>query len=310
VSAANDSTAAPIPDPWNREVVREPVVPGRTMSARRRFLRRFLRERLAVIAFGYLLLLVLVAIFGPWITPHDPDQQNLSIVFSGPGAQHWLGADQLGRDVFSRIIAGTRVSMLAATEATLIGLVIGLPIGLICGYFSGPIDRIIMTVNDALLALPALILAIAVVGILGPGISHAMIAIGIIFAPRLIRLIRASVLDVRQETFIEASSTIGTGTLRVLRRHVLPNILSPLIVSTSLMMAWAMLAEAGLSFLGLGVQPPQSSWGAMLGKGFQYTSQSPSLIVYPGVAIALAVLALNILGDGIRDSLGRELRRS
>ncbi|MTD57604.1 ABC transporter permease [Amycolatopsis pithecellobii] len=281
----------------------------RPVPARRRFQRRFARERLAVVAFAFLVLLVIVAIFGPWLQPYDPDQQNLSIAFSGPGGGHWLGTDQLGRDVLSRIISGTRVSLVAAAEATGVGVLIGVPIGIVCGYFSGWFDRTVMAANDAVMALPALILAIAVAGALGPGLTHSMLAIGIVFAPRLIRLVRASVLDIRHETFIEASATIGTPTLRILRKHVLPNVLSPLIVSTSLMMAWAMVAEAGLSFLGLGVQPPQASWGAMLGQGYQYTAQAPALIIYPGVAIMLSVLALNLLSDGIRDSLGRELRR-
>lgn len=310
MSAVSDGSDFGRVDPWDRPAVRKEVVVTTPVSARRRFLRRFLKQRVAVIAAIYLVILVAVAIFGSRLPLPDPNQQDLTNVFGGIDGTHWLGTDQIGRDVFSRIVAGTQVSLLAALEATGIGVLIAVPVGLVSGYVGGAVDRAIMTVNDATMSLPALILAIAVVGVLGPGLSHAMIAIGIVFAPRLLRLVRASVIDIRQETFIEASSTIGSSAFRILGRHVLPNILSPLIVATSLFMAFAMLAEAGLSFLGLGVQPPQASWGAMLGDGFQYTAQAPTLIFYPGLAIVFAVLAFNTLGDGIRDSLGRELRRA
>lgn len=291
-------------EPAELEVVEHGV------SARRRFLRRFLRQRVAVAAAIVLLLLVAIAVIGPAITPYDPNAQELRSVLQAPGDGHLLGTDELGRDVLSRLIVGTRVSLQAAAQATLVALALGVPIGLIAGYLGGRLDRLVMLVNDAFMALPALIMAVAIVGVLGPGLTNAMIAVGIVFAPRVLRLVRASVLEVKEETYVEASIAIGTSTARILARHILPNILSPLIVATSLMTARAMLAEAGLSFLGLGVQPPDASWGAMLGRAFRYTQQAPYLIYYPGIAIALSVLAFNLLGDGIRDSLGREVRRS
>lgn len=299
-------------DVWERLAAERQVadlVVGKPVSARRRFVRRFLRQRAAVVALGFLIVLAGVALASPWITPADPNAQELTAVLQPPGDGHLLGTDELGRDVLSRLIVGARVSLQAAVQATLIALIIGVPLGLVAGYFGGRIDRVLMTVNDAFMSLPALILAIALVGILGPGLTNAMVAVGVVFAPRVLRLVRGTVLEVKEETYIEASRSIGTGSGRILRRHVLPNVLSPLIVAASLMAGRAMLAEASLSFIGLGVQPPEASWGAMLGRAFRYTSQAPYLIVYPGIAIAVTVLAFNVLGDGLRDSLGREVRR-
>ncbi|MGE0308174.1 MAG: ABC transporter permease, partial [Acidimicrobiia bacterium] len=234
-------------------------------TALQRFRRRFWRQRLGVLAGIVLAILTAVAILGPWLSPHDPNAQDLRAVLQAPGGRHWLGTDELGRDVLSRLIAGSRVSLVAAVEATAVALAIGVPVGLVSGYAGGRIDRLVMVVNDAFMALPALILAIAIVGVLGSGLRNAMLAVGIVFTPRVLRLVRASVIDVRQETYVEAARSIGTSSVSILRRHILPIILSPLIVATSLMIARAMLAEAGLSFLGLGVQPPEASWGAMLG---------------------------------------------
>ena len=308
-----DEDAGPAPaSPWSATTTREPVevVTGKPVSARRRFARRFRRQPAAVVAATVLVLLGIVALLGPVLTPYDPNAQDLALVLTPPSPQHWLGMDELGRDVFSRLVVGAAVSFQAAIQATAISLAIGVPLGLVSGYFGRGVDRTVMLVNDSVMALPALILAIAIVGILGPGLTNAMLAVGIVFAPRVIRLVRATVLEVREETYIEASLAIGTSTTRILGRHVLPNVLSPLIVAASLMAGRSMLAEASLSFLGLGVQPPEASWGAMLGRAFRFTSQAPFLIVYPGIAIAVTVLAFNVLGDGIRDSLGREVRRA
>jgi peptide/nickel transport system permease protein len=194
-------------------------------------------------------------------------------------------------------------------QATVIGVVLGVPIGLIAGYTQGFIDTLSSRVADAIMAIPALLLALAIVGILEPNLTSAMIAIGVVYAPRLFRITRAAAISVREETFVEAARSVGTSTGRIITGHVLPNILSPLVVQISLSMGFAILFEASISFLGLGVQPPDASWGSMLGRSTRFFAQSPHLVVIPGIAILLTVLSFNVIGDGIRDSLGRETRR-
>ena len=282
-----------------------PPEPG----ARARFLRRFRRQRLALAALVYLVLVVLATALAPLLATHDPLAQNLASVLQQPGGGHVLGTDDLGRDVFSRALYAGRVSLLAAAQAVGVAVLLGVIPGLVAGYAGRRVDAVIMRLTDALMSFPPLILAIAFVGVLGPSLTNAMFVIGVIFAPRFVRLVRGTVLSIREETFVEASRSIGTPTPRVILRHVLPNALSPLIVQISLTAAMAMLAEASLSFLGLGVQPPDASWGSMIERGFRYTATAPWLTVFPGLLIALTVLAFNILGDGLRDSLGREIRR-
>ncbi|MCW0214601.1 MAG: ABC transporter permease [Pseudonocardia sp.] len=278
-------------------------------SARARFLRRFKRQVPALIALGYLVLVVLSALCAPLLATHDPLQQNLAGVLQPPGGGHVLGTDDLGRDVFSRALYAGRISLVAAAQAVAVAVLLGVIPGLVAGYAGRRVDAVIMRVTDALMSFPPLILAIAFVGVLGPSLTNAMFVIGVIFAPRFVRLVRGTVLSIREESFIEASRSIGTPTPRVIWRHVLPNALSPLIVQISLTAAMAMLAEASLSFLGLGVQPPDASWGSMIERGFRYTAAAPWLTIFPGLLIALTVLAFNLLGDGLRDSLGREIRR-
>jgi ABC-type dipeptide/oligopeptide/nickel transport system permease subunit len=280
------------------------------LSARKRFLRRFRRNTGAMIALGFIVFLVIIAIIGPYITPYEPNAQDLLNSLADPfKGGHVLGTDELGRDTLSRLIVGTRVAMLAAGQAVIIGMTLGVPPGLVAGFFSGKIDLFIMRVTDAVQSFPPLILAIAVVGILGPGLRNAMLAVGIIFAPNFLRIVRGAVLEVREETFIEASRSIGTPTSRIIRTRILPNVLPPLLVQISLAAGFALLAEASLSFLGLGVQLPQASWGLMLGRGYNFFSRQPWMIVFPGVLIALTVLSFNVVGDGLRDSIGREVRR-
>ena len=302
------------PEVWRRHAqdhrVEQALDEGQPpQSARARFLRRFRRQRPAVVALAFLVGLVLVALFAPVIAPYDPNRNSLRDVFADPSGEHLLGTDQLGRDVLSRLLFGARVSLLAAAQAVGIALAIGLVPGLLAGYAGGLVDVVIMRVTEAIMTFPPLLLAIAFVAVLGQGLGKAMLAVGIVFAPRFVRLIRGLVLAVREETFIEASRSIGTPTGRLLRRHVLPNILSPLVVQISLALGFGMLAEAALSFLGLGVRPPETSWGSMLQNAYQNISQSTFLAIPPGIAIMLSVLAFNQLGDGIRDSLGKEIRR-
>lgn len=277
-------------------------------SAFKRFLRRFKNQKLAVVALGFIMLVVLIAVFAPLVAPKDPLAQTLSRALEGPSGEYWLGTDEVGRDMLSRMIYGARVSLIAAVQAVALALVLGVVPGLLAGFFGGWVDMVISRITDALMSFPPLLLAIAIVGVFGPNLRNAMIAVGVIFAPRFLRLTRSAVLSVKEETYIEASRSIGTSTAAVLRRHIVPNILSPLIVQISLSLGFAMLAEASLSFLGLGVQPPEASWGAMVGRAYRFLNQSPTMVLFPGAAIAVMVLAFNILGDGLRDSFGREVR--
>lgn len=286
------------------------VLAGSALSARRRFVRRFRSNTGAMIAFGFLLVLLLIAVICNMITPYDPNAQDLRNTLAGPFTDgHILGTDELGRDTLSRLIVATRVAMLAAGQAVLVAVLLGVPPGLIAGYFGGFVDLLIMRITDSVQSFPPLILAISLVGILGPGLDNAMLAIGIIFAPNFLRIVRGAVLEVREETFIEASRSIGTPTTRIIRTRILPNVLPPLLVQISLAAGFALLAEASLSFLGLGVQLPQASWGSILGRGYTFLSQQAWMIVFPGVLIGVTVLCFNVVGDGLRDSIGREARR-
>jgi peptide/nickel transport system permease protein len=293
---------------FNTRVQDDEVEIGKPRGALRELRRRFGSQWLAVAATVILLLLAFVAIFQAQLAPFDPTRQDLRRVLMPPNSVNLFGTDDLGRDNLSRLIYGTRLSLLSAIQATGIAVALGLPLGIMAGYLGGTADRVVMFVNDAIMALPGLLLAIGIVGMLGPGLTNAMIAIGIVFAPRILRIVRASVMEVKEETYIEAARSIGMSRLRIVRRHVIRNIRAPLIVSVSLMLGRAMLNEASLSFLGLGAKYPQSSWGAMLGRAFPFIDRSPLMIVIPGIAIAVTVLCFNVVGDAMRDSLGRETR--
>lgn len=273
------------------------------------FRRRFGTQRLAVVMAGVLAVLIVIAVLAPWITPHDPNAQTLLDRLAPPSARHWLGADDLGRDVASRLIVATRVTIYASALATAVSMAIGLPFGLLAGYLRGWTDAVLSRVADALMAIPPLLFAMAIVAVLGRGVTNAMIAIGIVTAPRFYRMARGVALVIREETYIEAARSIGCPTARIVRTHVLPNMASPLIVQISITMGFAILFEAGLSFLGLGVQPPDASWGSMLQRSTQFAGAAPLLVLLPGIAILLTVLALNTVGDAVRDSVGRENRR-
>lgn len=288
----------------------EPAATSRLPEGLRRFLERFSRQPLGVASAAYLCLLLLAIVLSEWITFHSPFKQDLMATLQSPSWSHWLGTDQFGRDNWSRLVDATRVTLLAPAIAVGLATAVGVPAGLVAGYFGGAVDWIVSRVNDALMSLPALILVVCLVGALGPGLVNSMIAVGIVYAPRLARVVRSATLAVREESFIEASRAIGAGPVRIMLVHVVPNILSPTIVQISLMMGFAILTEAGLSFIGLGVQPPEASWGVMIKQGFEYIYEKPSLIVAPGIAIAVTVLAFSFLGDAIRDSFGREAGRA
>lgn len=287
----------------------DPVVLAAPESPRQRFVRRFRRERVAMVMLAVLLVIVACSVLAPVLAPMDPNAQSLRERLQGPSAAHWFGTDDLGRDVLSRVLYAGRVSLLAAVQATAIGVALGVPVGLLAGYARGWIDVVASRVADAIMSIPALLLALAIVGVLEPNLTSAMIAIGIVYAPLFFRLTRSSTMAVREETFVEAARCSGGGTRAILTGHVLPNALSPLIVQISLAMGFAILFEASISFLGLGVQPPDSSWGSMLGRSTRFFEGSPHLVVIPGLMILVTVLAFNLIGDGVRDSLGREIRR-
>jgi len=284
--------------------------PGRrARPSSRGFLVRLREQRAPMVALAYLVVLVVAAVLAGPLSPSDPLTQNLDNVMADPSWAHPLGTDQLGRDVLSRMLHAARLSLTAGAIAVGLGLAAGVPVGLVAGYVGGWVDRIVMFFTDTLMGFPPILLAIGVVAALGPSVTNAMIAVGIIFIPRTVRVTRGAALAIRNETYLEASRSIGTPTGRILRVHVLPNVLPPIIVQATLMIGFAMLAEASLSFLGLGAQPPEASWGSMLASAARDLDRQPLLMVWPGLAIAVTVLALNVFGDGLRDSFGREVRR-
>ena len=272
-------------------------------SPGRRAVRRLARRAGAVFGFAVVVFFILIALHAPWLAPYDPVATSWSAVRAAPSAAHWFGADELGRDVLSRIIWGTRASILAGVVSVSISLALGVPIGMLTGYLGRWVDALISRVTDAMLACPFLILAIALAAFLGPSLTNAMIAIGISATPIFIRLTRAQVLAAKAEDYVEAARALGNPHLRIALRHILPNIVAPLIVQATLAIAAAVIAEASLSFLGLGQQPPAPSWGSMLNTARNYVDQAPWMAIWPGLSIFLLVLSFNLLGDGLRDAL-------
>jgi peptide/nickel transport system permease protein len=273
------------------------------VTPRRRAWRRLLRRGGALVGLVVVTFFVLLAIFAPWIAPYDPLATSWSAVRAVPSATYWFGADELGRDVLSRIIWGARASLLAGVVSVAISLALGVPIGMAAGYLGRWVDALISRITDAMLACPFLILAIAFAAFLGPSLTNAMIAIGISATPIFIRLTRAQVLAAKSEDYVEAARALGNPHLRIALRHIFPNIVAPLIVQATLAIAAAVIAEASLSFLGLGQQPPAPSWGSMLNTARNYVDQAPWMAIWPGVSIFLLVLSFNLLGDGLRDAL-------
>jgi peptide/nickel transport system permease protein len=271
--------------------------------ASRAVVRRLLRRPAATAGVVVVAMFVAMAIFAPWIAPYDPIATSFSTVRKAPSALHWFGTDEIGRDVLSRIVFGARASLLAGVVSVLISLAVGVPVGLLAGYAGGKTDVLISRITDAMLACPFLILAIALAAFLGPSLTNAMIAIGISATPVFIRLTRGTTLAVKAEDYVLAARAIGNGPLRIAVRHVLPNIVAPLLVQATLAIAAAVIAEASLSFLGLGQQPPQPSWGSMLNVAKNYIDNAPWMAIWPGLSIFLLVLSFNLVGDGLRDAL-------
>ena len=272
-------------------------------SPARLALGRFLSRPAAVAGLVVLVAFVLVAALAPAIAPYDPVATSWTAIRKAPTWAHWMGTDQNGRDVLSRIVFGARSSLLAGVVSVLIAAGIGVPAGLAAGFAGGWVDALLSRVADAMLACPFLILAIALAAFLGPSLGNAMIAIGVTYCPQFMRVARAATLDAASNDYVEAARALGNPAWRVALRHVAPNILPPVLVQATLASAVAILAEAALSFLGQGQQPPAPSWGSMLNEAQQFLSQAPWLAVFPGVAIFLCVLSFNLVGDGLRDAL-------
>ncbi len=268
----------------------------------RRALRRLVRRKGAMFGLGVIALFVALAAFAPLIAPYDPTAQSWTAVRKPSTALHWFGTDDVGRDVLARVIYGARASLLAGVVSVSIALAVGVPLGLIAGYLGGFIDALLSRITDAMLACPFLILAIALAAFLGPKLENAMIAIGITTTPIFVRLTRGQVMAVKVEDYVEAARAVGNPPWRIAFVHILPNVLPALMVQATLSIAAAIIAEAALSFLGLGQQPPAPSWGSMLNAAQRFLGNAPWMAVWPGLAIFLTVLSFNLLGDGLRDA--------
>ncbi|MFZ5824332.1 MAG: ABC transporter permease [Bacillota bacterium] len=283
--------------------------------------KRFRRSRTGLFGLGVVLLFIFTALFAPYLVPHDPEAADFAMALKGPSSKYWLGTDELGRDLFSRLLIGARISVLIGVVSVAIGLTIGVPLGLISGYYGGRLDQVISRGIDILLAFPSILLAIFLVAFLGPSLSDmsisslipgplmaAMIAVGIVSVPTYARLVRGSTLAARDEDYVTAARAAGSRDLRILARHILPNVMAPILVQSSLQIASAILSAAALGFLGLGAPPNIPEWGTMLQKARTYVFSAPHLMTFPGVAIALVVLGFNLLGDALRDALDPRLK--
>jgi peptide/nickel transport system permease protein len=277
-------------------------------SPSRRALRRLVKRKGAVLGFIVLAIFIVLALLAPLLAPYDPIATSWTLVRKPPSALHWFGTDDLGRDVLTRVIYGARASLLAGAISIGIALAVGVPLGLLSGYRGGFIDALISRMTDAMLACPFLILAIALAAFLGPSLGNAMIAIGITATPIFVRLTRAQTMNVKVEDYVEAARAIGNPRWRIALFHILPNILPALLVQATLSIATAIIAEAALSFLGLGQQPPAPSWGSMLNAAQRFLTSAPWMAIWPGLAIFLVVLSFNLLGDGLRDALDPRAR--
>ncbi len=282
---------------------------ARSARQGRSFGSRVLSHRTMVLGSALLVVVSLAALAGQFFTPEDPNAMNFAATFQPPSAAHLLGTDNFGRDVFSRILAGAWVSLRVALIAVGLSGVSGIFLGTLAGFYRGWLDEVLMRLMDILMAFPALLLAIAVMAILGRGVENAMIAIAIVYTPIFARITRASILSVREEEYLTAARALGQSDAKLMLGHILPNALGPIIVQTSLSLAFAVLAESALSFFGLGTQPPASSWGLMLSEGRSFLLQAPWLGLFPGLAIMTTVLGFNLVGDGLRDLLDPRMRQ-
>ncbi|MBO0764864.1 MAG: ABC transporter permease [Hyphomicrobiaceae bacterium] len=290
-------------------VAKEAVAKGPTAAARHSLWRVIRRDPRAVVSLGYLALLLAVSLFAAQIAPYSPIEQNVAELLMPPSPAHWLGTDDLGRDVLSRLIWGAPNSLYASALAVSVAIAIGVPVGVVIGFLGGWLDEVVSRFIDALLSFPPIVLAIAVTGALGIGLTNAMLSVGIVFAPVLARIVRAQTLVVRQALYVDAARAFGASTPQIVVRHILPNAIQPVIVQVTLMLAIALLAEASLSFLALGVQPPAASWGGMLARAYNYIEIAPAQMYTPGLAILFTALAFNALGESLRVALDPTMKR-
>ena len=273
-----------------------------------KLVRRFMRNRMATVGVIILLLIVIIAVFAPWIAPYSPQSQNLRRRFETSSSDHWFGTDELGRDIFSRIVYGSRVSLMVGFAAAFGGLVVGVIIGMMSGYYGGRFDDLVMRLIDVMMSFPGILLAILIVSVIGTGTVNVIIALAVWRIPTFARISRGSVLTLKEKEFVEAARALGANMPRIVFRHLALNSLPPILVYLSLSTATAILTAASLSFLGLGVQPPTAEWGLMVSTGRQFLRQAPHLIMIPGVAILLTVLSINFVGDALRDVLDPRLK--
>ncbi len=271
--------------------------------------KRLRKSRTAVLGIIIIILFTLIALFAPYIAPYDPLEQNFIKSFRAPSAEHYLGTDEFGRDIFSRIIYGSRISLQIGFVAVFISLVVGVSVGLAAGYYGGWIDMLVMRVMDLMLSFPYILLALVIMSILGPGIYNAMIAIGIVYVPQYARIVRSSVLSVKKKEYVLAARALGANDFRIILKHVFLNSMAPIIIQTTLSIGRAIINAAGLSFLGLGAQPPTPEWGAMLSNGQNFLRNAPWIATFPGIAVALLVLGFNLVGDGFRDAFDPRLHK-
>lgn len=290
------------------ETLAEKAIATKIRTPLGEFWRRFRRQHVALIAGGIILLIILAAVFAPFVAPFDPTVPDYDSILEGPGVLHWLGTDAYGRDVLSRIIWGGRVSLTVGFLSVALGAGVGIVIGLISGFFGGWIDGVLMRLMDVLLAFPGIILAIGVVALLGPGIDNVIYAIAVFSVPVFSRLVRGSTLALKQTLYVQAARSIGVKAPLLMLRHILPGAMPGVIVYASLRLGTSILTAASLSFIGLGARPPSAEWGAMLSDGRSYLGVADHLTVFPGLAIFVIVLAFNVLGDGLRDALDQKLR--
>ena len=286
----------------------EKVIPATGSRASALAWRRLRRSWSLVAGAVILSLVVFSAIFAPQISPYDPIDQDFASQLQPPSASHLLGTDEFGRDIFSRVVFGARVALQVGALADAIAVALGVLLGVVAGFFAGWLDAVITRVIDVMLAFPYLLLAMIVVAILGPGLTNAMVAIAFVYTPRIARVVRGVVLSVKEQEFVEAARGVGTGSFRILGRHILPNIVSPIIVMATLTVGFMIVETAGLSFLGLGASPPTPEWGSMLATGRSFMLTAPWIATFPGLAILVTVVAFNLMGDGLRDLLDPRLR--
>ncbi|WP_201777910.1 nickel transporter permease [Ornithinibacillus contaminans] len=296
----------PIP---SSDMTTEEILPSKSRNLWVDAIHRLVKSKTSVVGLVIILILIITALIAPLIATHNPIAQDIPNRYQPPTGENWLGTDELGRDIFSRIVYGTRISIQIGVIAVGISMIVGVTLGAIAGYFGRWVDQIIMRIMDIMMAFPSILLAIALVAVLGPSLRNAMIAVGIVGVPQFARIVRSAVLSVKETEFIEAARAIGGKHGRILLGHVLPNSLAPIIVQATLGIGTAILDAAGLSFLGLGAQPPSPEWGAMLSDGRAALQNAPWVVAFPGLAIFLFVLGFNLFGDGLRDALDPKLKR-